>query len=67
MELIGKVNVYFSSRGREVNVEPVRVIAEWVTRMLRIFGLGEGPYADGQIGWGKEGGEASSGDVSATA
>ncbi|EIW69520.1 cysteine-tRNA ligase [Tremella mesenterica] len=62
LDLVAKVNVYFVSRGREYNIEPVRVIAEWVTKMLRMFGLGEGLAGDGQIGWGKEGEEGSAGD-----
>ena len=53
LDLVGKVNVYFATRGKDSNLEPVRVCAEWVTRMLRMFGLGEGPAWDGQIGWGK--------------
>ena len=53
LDLVGKVNVYFASRGKDSNLEPVRVVAEWVTRMLRMFGLGEGAGYDGQIGWGK--------------
>jgi cysteinyl-tRNA synthetase len=66
MDLIGKVNQYFAARGRELNVDPVRVIAEWVTRMLRMFGLGEGAYLEGSIGWGKAGEGSSYGaDVSA--
>jgi cysteinyl-tRNA synthetase len=66
MDLIGKVNQYFSARGRDLNVEPVRVVAEWITRMLRMFGLGEGAYTEGSVGWGKAGEEGSGGaDVSA--
>jgi cysteinyl-tRNA synthetase len=65
MDLIGKVNQYFSARGRDLNVEPVRVVAEWITRMLRMFGLGEGAYTEGSVGWGKVGEEGSGGaDVS---
>jgi cysteinyl-tRNA synthetase len=65
MDLIGKVNQYFSARGRDLNVEPVRVVAEWITRMLRMFGLGEGAYTEGSVGWGKAGEEGSGGaDVS---
>ena len=45
--------MYFAARGKDSNLEPVRAVAEWVTRMLRMFGLGEGASWDGQIGWGK--------------
>lgn len=66
LDLIQKVNVYFSQRGREYNIEPVRVIAQWITRQLVMFGLGEGPLAANAsaIGWGKAGDEGGSGDVS---
>jgi cysteinyl-tRNA synthetase len=58
---VGKVNVYFASRREEYNIEPVRVAAEWVSRMLEMFGLGEGNET---IGWkGVQAGEA---DVSAS-
>lgn len=67
MDLIAKVNIYFSSRGREYNIAPVQVIAQWITRMLKMFGLGEGAAAgeSEQIGWGKAGEDAGAGDVSA--
>lgn len=66
LDLVNKVNVYFSARGREYNIQPVQVIAQWVTRMLKMFGLGEGSaVADATaIGWGKEGDSAGAGDVS---
>lgn len=57
LDIVSKVNVYIATRGSAANLEPVQVIAEWVTRMLRMFGLGEGPVSEGQIGWGKELGE----------
>lgn len=65
LDLIQKVNVYFAQRGRDYNIEPVRVIAQWITRQLVMFGLGEGPMAAGAtaIGWGKVGDEGNSGDV----
>ncbi|WVF72463.1 cysteine-tRNA ligase [Kwoniella sp. CBS 6097] len=65
LDLIAKVNVYFSTRGRAVNVGPVSTIAQWITRMLKMFGLGEGSAVGDAtaIGWGKEGEEgAVSGD-----
>lgn len=54
LDIVSKVNVYIASRASAANMEPVQVVAEWVTRMLRMFGLGEGPVTEGQIGWGKE-------------
>ncbi|WVQ78146.1 cysteine-tRNA ligase [Cryptococcus sp. DSM 104549] len=52
LDLINKINIYFTSRGREHNISPVVLIAQWITRQLRMFGLGEGEPAL-QIGWGK--------------
>ncbi|KIR96146.1 cysteine-tRNA ligase [Cryptococcus deuterogattii 2001/935-1] len=63
LDLISSVNLYFASRGREYNIAPVVTIAQWITRMLRMFGLGEGDVTSGQIGWGKEGDEAAGGDL----
>ncbi|KAK8869958.1 cysteine-tRNA ligase [Kwoniella newhampshirensis] len=65
LDLIAKVNIYLSTRGREYNIAPVVNIAQWITRMLKMFGLGEGgPVSDASaIGWGKEGDEgAAAGD-----
>lgn len=44
------------------NLGPPRAVAEWIGRMLRVFGLGEGESSE--IGWGlkKEAGEGA--DVS---
>jgi cysteinyl-tRNA synthetase len=66
LDLISKVNLYFSARGPNYNIGPVRVIAQWITRQLKMFGLGEGAaIADATaVGWGKEGDSGSSGDVS---
>lgn len=63
LDLVSKVNIYVSSRGSGANMEPIQVIAEWVTRMLRMFGLGEGAYTEGQIGWGKEVGQGEEGGL----
>ena len=58
--LVGDVNQYISKAAYNPHV--LRPIAEWATRMLRMFGLGEG--SSGGIGWGKEGGESGGADVS---
>jgi cysteinyl-tRNA synthetase len=64
LDIVSKVNVYIATRSSSANMEPVQVIAEWVTRMLRMFGLGEGATTEGQLGWGKEvtEGEGSGGE-----
>lgn len=65
--LVSTVNTYRASRGaNEINLDAIRVAAEWITRMLLIFGLGEGSVAasGGQIGWGKLNKTASNGGVS---
>ncbi|KAK4689957.1 cysteinyl-tRNA synthetase, partial [Tremellales sp. Uapishka_1] len=62
MDLVGRVNIYFSAR-REYNIAPVKNIAIWITRMLKMFGLGEGESVNGNgIGWGKEGETAGGSD-----
>jgi len=43
--------VYINSRGKALNVKLVENIAEWVGKMLRMFGLGEGERSE--IGWGQ--------------
>ena len=66
LDLVAQTNIYFS-RTKEYNIGVVESIAEWVTRMLKMFGLGEGPTAveTGEIGWGKVREDASeAGDVS---
>jgi len=68
LEIIAKVNIYFTTRGREYNIEPVVTIAQWVTRMLKMFGLGEAGGSDiggsSSIGWGQAGEDGSPADVS---
>lgn len=70
--LVSKTNVYVSSRSRqETSVEVLQVVSDWVTRMLRMLGLGEGAECDARgkrvIGWGqaaKEGTNGGADDVS---
>ncbi|KAF8902901.1 tRNA synthetases class I (C) catalytic domain-containing protein, partial [Gymnopilus junonius] len=50
-DLVSRTNVYINSRGRALNVNLVKNIAEWVGKMLRMFGLGEGESYE--IGWGQ--------------
>lgn len=58
VNIVSTANVYMTSRSRkETNVVVLHTVADWVTRILRIFGLGEGGEADGSgrriIGWGQ--------------
>jgi len=46
--------VYISSSGKALNVGVVTRVARWVGDMLRMFGLGEGPWLEGEIGWGQD-------------
>ena len=62
LDLIGKVNIYIT-RGSP-NAGVLGTIAEWIGRMLRMFGLGEGSIADGGIGWGQVAEAGVSADVS---
>jgi len=71
-DLVTSTNIYLNSRGRtEVNLDVVLATADWITRMLRMFGLGEGPEVDSRgqrvLGWGqavKEGANGVGDDVS---
>lgn len=58
VDLVTSANTYISSKqGSLLNTTPIEAVASWVTRILRIFGLGEGPgfSYDGrpEIGWGE--------------
>lgn len=65
LDLVATINRYLTDRGQGYNIGPVRLAAEWITRMLSMFGLGEGAItaAEGQIGWGEKGQAAGAGDV----
>ncbi|GMK55975.1 hypothetical protein CspeluHIS016_0210310 [Cutaneotrichosporon spelunceum] len=67
LDLVGSVNVYLRTRGADYNIQPVRTIAEWITRMLNMFGLGEGPAVAAAIaiGWGKAGDSGAGADLEA--
>lgn len=70
LDLVSTSNVYLARGRNQVNVGVVSAVSEWVTRMLRMFGLGEGPATDGRgeklVGWGTatKAGENDSIDVS---
>ncbi|KAG8901425.1 hypothetical protein FRB99_005313 [Tulasnella sp. 403] len=53
LELISRTNIYLSRGRASVNVAVVEMVATWVAKMLRIFGLGEGSVSRNTIGWGK--------------
>jgi cysteinyl-tRNA synthetase len=69
LKLVSETNKYISSRQSaksQISPELLSKIALWVTRMLRMFGLGEGPD-DGGIGWGNpQGGSEENPDVRIT-
>lgn len=54
-QLIAQANLYLAARPRPKNIKPLRSVGEWITRMLRMLGLGEGPAVneEGAIGWGE--------------
>ena len=65
LDLVSQNNIYFA-RSKEYNVGVIETIAAWVTRALKMFGLGEGIAAGASegIGWGTAGeGVEESGDV----
>ncbi|KAF9653973.1 hypothetical protein BDM02DRAFT_3107158 [Thelephora ganbajun] len=53
-DIVSKTNVYINSSGKALNVGAVVRTARWVGDMLRMFGLGEGPWLEGEIGWGQD-------------
>jgi len=60
LRLVSETNKYISSRQATkspISPELLSKVGNWVTRMLRMFGLGEGPD-DGGIGWGSPQGSA---------
>ncbi|KAK4049861.1 cysteinyl-tRNA synthetase [Microbotryomycetes sp. JL201] len=56
LDLVSTTNVYLSRGRSQINTWIVQTVADWVTRMLRMFGLGEGSPVDSKgnrvIGWG---------------
>ncbi|KAJ9090716.1 hypothetical protein QFC20_007843 [Naganishia adeliensis] len=61
--LVSQTNVYLQARPRPQNISALGTTAEWITRMLRIFGLGEGQAVlqEGAIGWGEVTAESDAG------
>ncbi|KAF8813902.1 hypothetical protein BYT27DRAFT_7180683 [Phlegmacium glaucopus] len=51
-DLISRTNVYINFRGKFLNVTLIQNIAQWVGKMLRMFGLGEGDKTE--LGWGQQ-------------
>lgn len=48
--------MYINSQGRNLNAGVVERISQWVGKMLRMLGLGEGGSrnVESEIGWGEE-------------
>ena len=44
--------MYINSRGKLLNIALIQNIAQWVGKMLRMFGLGEGEKTE--LGWGQQ-------------
>lgn len=62
-DLVSSTNIYLKRGRSTTNIGVIRQIAAWITKMLRMFGLGEG--APAEIGWGTSDGPSASGqDVS---
>ena len=57
LDTVSATNAYLSRGRKNVNIGVILAVSEWVTRMLRMFGLGEGPATDARgqatIGWGQ--------------
>ncbi|KAH8831464.1 tRNA synthetases class I (C) catalytic domain-containing protein [Flagelloscypha sp. PMI_526] len=56
-DLVSKTNVYMNTRDNDLNIEIVQLVARWITKMLRIFGLSDGD--SNEIGWGQSDGSSS--------
>ncbi|WFD27467.1 cysteine--tRNA ligase [Malassezia nana] len=53
LQLVSRANVYERSTSRDaLNVTVLRNVAQYVARMLRMLGLGEGPAPEGSLTWG---------------
>ncbi|GAA5905335.1 hypothetical protein JCM5296_001443 [Sporobolomyces johnsonii] len=56
LDLVSASNIYLARGRHNVNVGVLSAVSEWITRMLRMFGLGEGSPTDAAgervIGWG---------------
>ncbi|KAF8494273.1 tRNA synthetases class I (C) catalytic domain-containing protein [Gautieria morchelliformis] len=52
-KLVSRANVYITQASGKANVGVLESIAQWVGKMLRMFGLGEGPQVEGMLGWGE--------------
>lgn len=53
LKLVSRANVYITQTSGKTNVGVLEKIAQWVGKMLRMFGLGEGPQVEGTFGWGE--------------
>ncbi|KAG0655612.1 hypothetical protein C6P46_000780 [Rhodotorula mucilaginosa] len=57
LDTVSATNAYLSRGRKNVNIGVLLAVSEWLTRMLRMFGLGEGPATDARgqaiIGWGQ--------------
>lgn len=51
-KLVSRANIYITQASGKANVGVLENIAQWVGKMLRMFGLGEGPQVEGAFGWG---------------
>ncbi|GAA5864041.1 hypothetical protein JCM3774_006360 [Rhodotorula dairenensis] len=57
LDTVSATNAYLARGRKNVNIGVLLAVSEWVTRMLRMLGLGEGPATDARgqavIGWGQ--------------
>lgn len=62
-DLVSYTNVYLKRGRSATNISSIRQVAGWITKMLRMFGLGEG--SPQEIGWGASTSASGGEDVSA--
>ena len=51
-DLVSSTNSYIARGRSAIRLAPIEAVARWVTRQLRMFGLGEGAATEATIGWG---------------
>ncbi|WFD31409.1 cysteine--tRNA ligase [Malassezia sp. CBS 17886] len=60
LQLVSRANVYERSAARaDLNTGVLLAVADYVSRMLRMFGLGHGAVREGDIGWGSDAADAT--------
>lgn len=65
LDLVSKANIYERESRTGVNAAVLASVGRWVGDMLRMFGLGDASYREGEIGWGRAAAAGSAEDAEA--